>query len=116
MGKSKHFQNYIYAKKSLGTFDRELNLLVEFLALNKTGFRKILKKFDKRNGTAISEEKLAELAKTHAFLDGKVLSELKDRVTAMIDETHALKPTLPEGWEERKVYTIGSSTDRKSVV
>jgi len=107
VGKSKHFQNYIYAKKSLGTFDRELNLLVEFLALNKTGFRKILKKFDKRNGTAISEEKLAELAKTHAFLDGKVLSELKDRVTAMIDETHALKPTLPEGWEERKVYTIG---------
>ena len=25
----------------------------------------------------------------------------------MIDEVNSLKPTLPEGWENRKVYTIG---------
>mmetsp|Transcript_10276 Transcript_10276/g.20574 ORF Transcript_10276/g.20574 Transcript_10276/m.20574 type:complete len:437 (-) Transcript_10276:298-1608(-) len=107
VGKSKHFQNYIYAKKSLCTFDRELDLLLEFLSLNKTAFGKILKKYDKRTGAMIREEKLAELAESHAFLDGEVLAELKDRVVAMIDEVCALKPTLPEGWEERKVYTIG---------
>lgn len=107
VGKSKHFQNYIYAKKSLATFDRELDLLLEFLSLNNTAFSKILKKFDKRTGSMIREDKLAELHETHAFLEGVVLAELKDKVTAMIDEVHALKPTLPEGWEERKVYTIG---------
>eukprot|EP00563_Minutocellus_polymorphus_P013275 CAMPEP_0181068124 /NCGR_PEP_ID=MMETSP1070-20121207/26249_1 /TAXON_ID=265543 /ORGANISM="Minutocellus polymorphus, Strain NH13" /LENGTH=435 /DNA_ID=CAMNT_0023148849 /DNA_START=193 /DNA_END=1500 /DNA_ORIENTATION=- len=107
VGKSKHFQNYIYAVKSLCTFDRELDLLLEFLGLNKTAFGKILKKYDKRTGSAIRDEKLAELDETHSFLDGDVLSELKDRVTHLIDEAHALKPSLPEGWEERKVYTIG---------
>jgi cytidyltransferase-like protein len=107
VGKSKHFQNYIYSIKSLCTFDRELDLLLEFLDLNKTAFSKILKKYDKRTGSMIREEKLAELHETHSFLDGEVLSELKDRVTHLIDEVHALKPNLPEGWEERKVYTIG---------
>lgn len=107
VGKSKHFQNYIYAMKSLATFDRELDLLLDFLTLNETGFSKILKKFDKRTGSTVREEKLSELRESHAFLGGEVLSELKDRVTSMIDEVHALKPTLPEGWEERKVYTIG---------
>ena len=50
---------------------------------------------------------MPSLLRSHVFLDGEVLSELKDRVTSMIDEVCALKPTLPEGWEERKVYTIG---------
>jgi len=107
VGKSKHFQNYIYAVKSLCTFDRELDLLLEFLSLNKTAFGKILKKYDKRTGSLVREERLAELHETHSFLDGEVLSELKDTVTRLIDEAHALKPSLPEGWEERKVYTIG---------
>lgn len=107
VGKSKHFQNFIYAKKSLVTFERELDLLLEFLDLNKMAFSKILKKFDKVTGSMMREDKLEELKETHAFLDGVVLSEMKDRVTSMIDEVNALKPTLPEGWEERKVYTIG---------
>lgn len=107
VGKSQHFKNFIYAKKSLTTFDREIDLLLEFLFLNKTAFSKILKKFDKRTGSMLKEDKLAELRETHAFLDGEVLSELKDKVSRLIDEVNALKPTLPEGWEDRKVYTIG---------
>jgi SPX domain len=103
MGKSKHFQAFIYAKKSLTTFERELELLLEYLDLNLTAFSKILKKFDKRTGSTIRELKLAELMESHAFLKGKVLLELKETVTGLIDEVSSLKPRLPEGWENRKV-------------
>jgi cytidyltransferase-like protein len=106
-GQSKHFQAYIYAKKSLSTFARELDLLQEFLQLNQTAFSKILKKFDKRTGSSIRETKLAELLETHDFLHGAVLAELKVSVTGLLDEVDSLKPRLPEGWESRKVYTIG---------
>lgn len=107
VGKSKHFQAFIYAKKSLTTFERELELLIEFLNLNETAFFKILKKFDKRTGSSIREEKVAELLEKHAFLKGDKLTELKESVSELIDEVNSLKPRLPEGWENRKVYTIG---------
>ncbi|CAB9512673.1 Ethanolamine-phosphate cytidylyltransferase [Seminavis robusta] len=107
MGESKHFHKYIYAKKSLTTFHRELALLLEFLELNKTAFSKILKKFDKKCRTSIREERLAKLAETHSFLEGDVLRELKDEVAFMVEEVNSLKPSLPNGWENRKVYTIG---------
>jgi cytidyltransferase-like protein len=107
IGTSKHFEAFIYAKKSLATFDRELSLLLEFLYLNKTAFSKILKKFDKRTGSSLRDSKIAEIAKTRAFLDGVHLRELKEQVGHLTDEVNALKPSLPEGWENRKVYTIG---------
>uniref|UniRef100_A0A7S2VY37 SPX domain-containing protein n=1 Tax=Eucampia antarctica TaxID=49252 RepID=A0A7S2VY37_9STRA len=104
---SKHFHNFIYAKKSLCTFERELDLLLDFLNFNSIAFSKILKKFDKRTGSMMKEEKLAELRETHSFLDGSTLSQLRDNVSSLIDEVNSLKPCLPIGWEERKVYTIG---------
>lgn len=107
MGCSKEFKAFIYAKKSLATFSRELTLLLQFLDLNKMAFSKILKKFDKRTGSSIREEKMAEIMRTFAFLEGTVLIKLKKHVDVLIDEVNALKPQLPEGWENRKVYTIG---------
>jgi cytidyltransferase-like protein len=107
IGASKHFKAFIYAKKSLATFERELALLLEFLELNKTAFSKILKKFDKVTGSAIRESKVKEILESHAFLEGECLKELKTEVANLIDEVNALKPPLPEGWENRKVYTIG---------
>lgn len=107
VGKSKHFQNYIYAKKSLDTFARELDLLLEFLDLNHTGFSKILKKYDKINGSAIRESKMTELIETHSYLEGNKITELRKRMSALIEEVKILKPDLPEGWGQRKVYTIG---------
>jgi len=105
--RSKHFHAFIYAKKSLKTFERELGLLVEFLALNATAFTKILKKFDKQTKMSIKEVQLAELERTHGFMKGKVLLELKKYVCELVDVVNSLKPKLPEGWENRKVYTIG---------
>lgn len=107
MGSSKEFKAFIYAKKSLATFDRELSLLLEFLELNKTAFSKILKKFDKRTGSSIREDKLADIMKSNAYLEGVALKELKETVEDLINEVNSLKPELPEGWENRKVYTIG---------
>ena len=105
--KSKHFHTFIYAKKSLQTYERELQLLLEFLGLNATAFSKILKKFDKRTGLSTREKQLSELETTHGFMKGTVLSDLKKRAAELIEEIDTLKPKLPEGWENRKVYTIG---------
>lgn len=107
MGKSKHFHDYIYAKKSLDTFAREIQLLMDFLDLNKTGFSKILKKHDKVTGRSIRSEKLAELEITHPYLNCEKLIELSKGVKKMLKEVSRLKPALPSGWERRKVYTIG---------
>eukprot|EP00558_Chaetoceros_sp_UNC1202_P000695 CAMPEP_0197261192 /NCGR_PEP_ID=MMETSP1429-20130617/84419_1 /TAXON_ID=49237 /ORGANISM="Chaetoceros sp., Strain UNC1202" /LENGTH=460 /DNA_ID=CAMNT_0042725449 /DNA_START=39 /DNA_END=1421 /DNA_ORIENTATION=- len=107
VGKSEHFQNYIYAKKSLDTFARELDLLLDFLHLNQTAFSKILKKYDKRSGSSIREKYLADLRVSHAYLNGDKLKELKGGVFGMLEKVASLKPVLPEGWEDRKVYTIG---------
>ena len=98
--KSEHSHSYIYAKKLLATFSRELDLLLQFLELNRTTFSNILKKFDKRTGSSIREIKLMELEKTHAFLDGTKLKQL-------LKKTIEMKPQLPQGWAGRKVYTIG---------
>lgn len=107
MGKSKHFKDFIYAKKSLVTFHRELEHLLDFLGLNKTALSKILKKFDKQTGSSLREERLAEIYGRNEFLEGKKLQDLKETVSRLIDEVNSLKPRLPEGWENRKVYTIG---------
>mmetsp|Transcript_19998 Transcript_19998/g.25769 ORF Transcript_19998/g.25769 Transcript_19998/m.25769 type:complete len:412 (+) Transcript_19998:167-1402(+) len=107
VGASKHFKTYIYAKKSLATYERELDLLIEFLEMNKTAFRKILKKFDKQTGSSVKEEKLVAMSDTLTLLEGHMFKELKEVVGEMINETMRLKPVLPRGWEGRKVYTIG---------
>eukprot|EP00429_Kryptoperidinium_foliaceum_P010053 CAMPEP_0176001486 /NCGR_PEP_ID=MMETSP0120_2-20121206/147_1 /TAXON_ID=160619 /ORGANISM="Kryptoperidinium foliaceum, Strain CCMP 1326" /LENGTH=400 /DNA_ID=CAMNT_0017334027 /DNA_START=833 /DNA_END=2035 /DNA_ORIENTATION=+ len=107
VGKSKHFQDFIYAKKSLVTFQRELEFLLEFLELNKTAFSKILKKFDKRTGSSVREERLDAIMGRNLYLEGEKFEALKKTVDELIIEVNALKPRLPEGWENRKVYTIG---------
>uniref|UniRef100_A0A6U9W537 SPX domain-containing protein n=1 Tax=Pseudo-nitzschia australis TaxID=44445 RepID=A0A6U9W537_9STRA len=107
MGGSKHFQDFIYAKKSLVTFKRELDLLLEFLEINTTAFSKILKKFDKKTGSSLRQDKFEEILERNAFLEGGDLIKMKRTVEDLIEEVTSLKPRLPSGWENRKVYTIG---------
>jgi len=107
VAKSDHFMKYIYAKKSLATFYRELDLLVEFLELNETGFSKIFKKYDKVTGSNNREEAMRLVNEELPFINGQLLKEIKDRVEFLLDEVNTLKPRLPEGWEDRKIYTIG---------
>jgi len=107
MGASKHFQDYIYAKKSLVTFQRELDLLIEFLELNTTAFDKILKKFDKQRVSSFRKMRLEIIKESNDFLNGEELKKMRTMVGKMIEEVTSLKPCLPNGWEKRKVYTIG---------
>jgi SPX domain protein involved in polyphosphate accumulation len=107
MGVSKEFEAYIYAKKSLVTFERELQFLSEFLEINHTAFVKILKKYDKRMSSNLKHSTLADVIKRLPFLQGDAFHTLKEVTSKLIDEVTALKPHLPEGWETRKVYTIG---------
>mmetsp|Transcript_21188 Transcript_21188/g.50369 ORF Transcript_21188/g.50369 Transcript_21188/m.50369 type:complete len:413 (+) Transcript_21188:892-2130(+) len=107
MGTSKHFQNYIYCKKALTTFNRELDLLLNFLEINTTAFSKALKKFDKKTGSSIREGRMSAIMERSSFLSGDKLRAMKSSVEDMIEEVQNLKPCLPEGWENRKVYTIG---------
>jgi len=107
MGASKHFQSFIYAKKSLVTFQREIDLLIEFLEINTTAFSKILKKFDKQRGTSLRESRLEKILERNEFLKGEDLRNMRTMVEGLIEEVTSLKPCLPNGWENRKVYTIG---------
>merc|ERR1719276_146406 len=50
---------------------------------------------------------MKEILEKNTHLNGDVISVLKERVEEMIYEVDQRKPVLPEGWENRKVYTIG---------
>lgn len=85
----------------------ELDLLIEFLEINRTAFSKILKKFDKQRGSSLREDRLKQILGRNAFLNGEDLRKMKTMVEGLIEEVTSLKPRLPDGWENRKVYTIG---------
>ena len=105
---NQHFKDYIYAIKSLRTFERELTLLLEFIKLNHTGFSKIFKKFDKVLEQVTREKRMKEVEERLPFLlTGGVLQSMLASVHVMIKKTLSLKPLLPIGWTDRKVYTIG---------
>ena len=44
---------------------------------------------------------------SHSFLSGEKFRELQNGVSKLLKEVKAHKPSLPSGWGERKVYTIG---------
>lgn len=77
------------------------------MEINTTAFSKILKKFDKQRGSSLREERLEKILDRNAFLDGEDLRKMKTMVEGLIEEVTSLKPRLPDGWENRKVYTIG---------
>jgi len=82
-------------------------LLGEFLDLNQTGFSKIFKKYDKITRSVSREERMEQIELDLPFINGQLLKEIKEKVGFLLAEVNTLKPRLPEGWEDRKVYTIG---------
>mmetsp|Transcript_3362 Transcript_3362/g.6197 ORF Transcript_3362/g.6197 Transcript_3362/m.6197 type:complete len:328 (-) Transcript_3362:67-1050(-) len=103
------FRSYVSVRRSLSYFLSEVDLVIEFLTLNGTAFYKILKKFDKRTGLTTLQGRLEDLSQSHPFLqDGGGLRIIRERVNQMLLDMTQLRPMLPEGWEHRKVYTIGS--------
>lgn len=85
--KKQHFGvPYLFAKKQLKhallEHYRALSLLQSYKTLNRTGFRKITKKFDKAMGTEIMEPFLKKLDSTSYF----VTSDLLERLTNQVEE------------------------------
>lgn len=72
-------------KKNLVIFQQEVELILEFIEINRTACRKILKKYDKRTSSIILEEKMSQLQETHGFLFGcPVISDMKQKIEAML--------------------------------
>mmetsp|Transcript_45644 Transcript_45644/g.95817 ORF Transcript_45644/g.95817 Transcript_45644/m.95817 type:complete len:832 (-) Transcript_45644:172-2667(-) len=61
-------------------FSKDLDLILEFFELNVTAFSKIMKKFDKRTGSALREAKVRELKAEHPYLyDGGEIRQCRNK-------------------------------------
>ena len=68
-------------KQNLVIFQQEVDLILEFIEINRTACRKILKKYDKRTSSIILQEKMSQLQETHSFLfDCVVISDIKKKI------------------------------------
>ena len=71
-------------------------------------FVRLSSQFDKVVGSSIREKRLEEvMAKLPFLASGGFLKPLLLKVQSLINTTLILKPILPSGWSDRKVYTIG---------
>ncbi|RCK55780.1 Protein SYG1 [Candida viswanathii] len=118
--KKQHFGvPYLFAKKQLKhallEHYRALSLLQSFKTLNRTGFRKITKKFDKAMGTEIMEPFLKKLDTTSYFVTSDLLEKLINQVEELYiaffdpgsrDRKHALEKL------RTIAYTINASEMR----
>ncbi len=70
-----------------------LDATMQYGALNYEGFRKILKKFDKRTGCGVSSSVLADLQRHGFFLDSSALGNGRCAAlrTALISLLHTLR-------------------------
>lgn len=73
-------------RRRLIDFQRELVLLENFSAVNYTGFRKILKKYDKKTGLDLQCTYLLEVLDTPFFLS----NSLRSLMGATVKQLHAL--------------------------
>lgn len=72
-------------KQSLLEFKEDIELIIEFLEINKTACRKIVKKYDKRRSSQVLDIKMAQLHQTHSFLfGGGHIAEIKTKVESML--------------------------------
>lgn len=72
-------------------FQGDLAKLQQYVDVNGTGFRKILKKFDKRSCKKTKEQYLARQVRVQACFDGKDLSELADACTDCLSQINREK-------------------------
>jgi len=71
-------------ENSIFALERDIDRLLEFLVLNRTAFRKILKKYDKRTGSRIQHEKLQETLNLCIFLDCKIILQMKQKTVLFL--------------------------------
>jgi len=78
-------------QQELEKFKTEVKYMNEFLSINLTAFRKILKKFDKRTDSNLQVIRLEEVRKTLSFLDGSAMDGIFQKVDRMVDQLHEIE-------------------------
>lgn len=68
------------AKSHLQQFQTEITHIQEFLNINKTALRKILKKYDKRTLNSVQDAKLQETLSENPFFDGAIMDCFLNKV------------------------------------
>ncbi|KAI0313604.1 hypothetical protein OF83DRAFT_1086226 [Amylostereum chailletii] len=94
-------QNYVEWKaveEGFHLLERDLAKLQQFIEINATGFRKILKKWDKRSKSTTKELYLARQVDIQPVFNRQLISELSDTVAAcLVDITDVSVGSAVEG-------------------
>lgn len=89
---------FIALYEGLRYFERDLSKLQNYIEMNATGFRKILKKWDKRSKSTTKELYLARQVDVQPCFNREVISELSDTAAANIRKLENL--CLAKGGEQ----------------
>ena len=94
-GKNNHLSNVDSIDHLLETvtqFQEETDLILEFLEINRTACRKILKKYDKRTQSSEKEERMSQLLETHGFLfGGGLIAGIKFKSDAILQKMNQMQ-------------------------
>ncbi|CDS01347.1 probable PHO81-cyclin-dependent kinase inhibitor [Sporisorium scitamineum] len=97
---SKESPSYVALYEGFRYFEKDLSKLQQFIEINATGFRKILKKWDKRSKSQTKELYLARQVEVQPCFNLKFIAELSDIAAANLLELenlshgHSLNETL----------------------
>ncbi|KAG7448928.1 uncharacterized protein BT62DRAFT_979053 [Guyanagaster necrorhizus] len=93
--------------------ERDLGKLQQFVEINATGFRKILKKFDKRSKSTTKELYLARQVDVQPVFNRQLISELSDTVAAcLLDITDLSSGLKFEGPGANDIFMQQLMTER----
>ncbi|CAG8554771.1 11064_t:CDS:10 [Acaulospora morrowiae] len=90
-------------------FQQDLNKLQQFVEINATGFRKILKKWDKRSKSRTKELYLSRQVEIQPFFNRDIIAELADNVDNNLSELR----TLIHGLSSTTSSSTPTSPERK---
>ncbi|CAG8537801.1 10627_t:CDS:2 [Paraglomus brasilianum] len=82
-------------KEAFLTFQLDLNKLQQFIEINATGFRKILKKWDKRSKSSTKELYFARQVESQPCFNRDTITELADSASGNIVELDSFTNGLP---------------------
>ncbi|KAJ1956830.1 phosphate system positive regulatory protein pho81, partial [Dispira parvispora] len=78
--------SYIALKEAFTEFQHDLDKLQQFVEINGTGFRKILKKWDKRSKSTTKELYLSRQVEVQPCFNRDIIGELSDTATTHLGE------------------------------
>ncbi|SJX63086.1 probable PHO81-cyclin-dependent kinase inhibitor [Sporisorium reilianum f. sp. reilianum] len=87
---SKESPSYVALYEGFRYFEKDLSKLQQFIEINATGFRKILKKWDKRSKSQTKELYLARQVEVQPCFNLKFIAELSDIAAANLLELENL--------------------------